>query len=108
MMIRVPSELNDRHVNLYENASSVRTSRPDAASQILAIPSLPPVAIRLPSGLIATQFTTLSECPLKVNISWPVSVFQSLADPSPFPVAIHLPSVLKVTHVTPIECLLRV
>ena len=63
------------------SASNVSASWPVAASQTLITPSLPPKAMRRPSGLNAMLMTWRRSCRM-VSASWPVAASQTLTMPT--------------------------
>ena len=75
--------------------------------QILIVLSSLPLAKVCPSGLMATEVTTL-ECPVRVRLTCPVERFQILSVLSALPLAKVCPSGLMATELTELECPVRV
>jgi hypothetical protein len=79
---------------------SESTCAPEFASQIRTVPSLPPVAIFVPSGAYAIECTS-PVCPDIVKSWLPVRASQTRAVASLPAVAMRSPSGLKAAALTP-------
>src|SRR5688572_8862373 len=80
-------------------ANGRQSRRAHSATHILAVPSAPPAARRLPSSLNATLTTALA--PLRVRSSWPFFASHTLNVLSSPPLKMRLPSELNVALHTP-------